>query len=279
MTDATGPILVRVSHRFDASAERVYDAFLDPALASRFLFTTPTGQIVRCEIDATVNGGFTIVDRRHGEDVVHIGTYIALDRPRRIAFDLRVEKYSSEHSRVTIEIVPGTSGCEVTLTHELRADDAPYRDRTQAGWGAILGIAAEVLAEPATCGAGVAQHASIPLKLADMFDGLSETLDLHRTMLVTTADEHSRREDAVYQELATQWRQIASLVRTTARMMREQRELPMGAHDESAWGERHLRAFEQFVTSQSQVLALLRVAAEHDEQMLASMKSPADQRS
>src|SRR5687767_1082320 len=120
MTEPADSSLVRVSYRFDASAERVYDAFLDPARASQFLFTTPTGQIVRCEIDARPEGGFTIVDRRHGEDVVHVGTFVALDKPRLIAFDLRVEKYSSEHSRVTIEITPLATGCELTLTHELR---------------------------------------------------------------------------------------------------------------------------------------------------------------
>jgi hypothetical protein len=46
----------------------------------------------------------------------------------------------------------------------------------------------------------------------------------------------------------------------------------MGAHDERAWGDEHLRAFETFVKGQTQVLALLRVAAVRDEKMLASMQ-------
>ena len=66
-------VLVRATHRFDASAEHVYDAFLDPSRAGTFLFGTPTGRIVRCEIDARVGGTFTIVDRRDKEDVVHTG--------------------------------------------------------------------------------------------------------------------------------------------------------------------------------------------------------------
>jgi hypothetical protein len=45
----------------------------------------------------------------------------------------------------------------------------------------------------------------------------------------------------------------------------------MGAHDPAAWGNAHLKAFEKFVKAQTQVLALLRVTAERDEEMLASM--------
>ncbi len=44
-------VSISVIRRFDAPAERLYDAFLDPAQASRFLFATALGRIVRCEID------------------------------------------------------------------------------------------------------------------------------------------------------------------------------------------------------------------------------------
>jgi hypothetical protein len=123
---------------------------------------------------------------------------------------------------------------------------------------------------PATCGAGLAEHAAIPARLAVMFRGLAETLDLHREMLVLS-DEEARREDAVYHDLATRWRRIAEEVADAAARMEAQRELPLGAHDETAWSERHLRAFTTFVKAQSEVLALLEPAARHDEQMLAAM--------
>jgi hypothetical protein len=124
--------------------------------------------------------------------------------------------------------------------------------------------------ETATCGAGLAQHAAIPAQIGVMFEGLARTLELHRTMLVLD-DANSREEDEVYRELAESWRNIAQLVKSTAARMAAQRELRMGAHDETAWGGAHLAAFEKFVKAQTEVLALLQVAAERDESMLASM--------
>jgi hypothetical protein len=54
--------------------------------------------------------------------------------------------------------------------------------------------------------------------------------------------------------------------------MAAQRDLPMGAHDETAFGADHLRAFEKYVSAEGQLLALLRLAAVRDERMLASMQ-------
>ena len=274
MTRTDDRVIVRVTHRFDASAERVYDAFLDPNRAGKFMFATATGQIVRCEIDARVGGTFTIVDRRDGEDVAHTGKYLTLERPRRIVFTLSVEKYTDETGTVMIDIAPLPKGCELTLTHEMTAKYAPYRDRTQEGWMGMLDVASELLVDDApTCGIGMAQHAAIPAKIGVMFEGLAETLELHRKMLLLD-DPNARKEDEVYRELAASWAQSAQLVQKAAAQMGAQRDLPMGAHDQTAWSDGHLKAFEKFVNAQSQVLSLLRVAAERDEKMLASMRKP-----
>lgn len=264
---------IRVTHRFAAKAERVYDAFLDPEKAAKFLFATPTGQIVRCDIDARVGGAFSIVDRRNGEDVTHAGTYVELDRPRRIVFTFLVEKYSSESTKVTIDIRPLQRGCELTLTHEIPAEFAAFEDRTRSGWTSILDVAAQLLVDEApTCGVGIAQHAAIPAAFAEMADGLAQTFELHRRML-RLEDAAARQEDDVYRELGETWARISGLVKEAAARMEAQTELPMGAHDESAWGPEHAAAFEKFVRSQSHLLALLRIAAQSDEQALASIQA------
>jgi uncharacterized protein YndB with AHSA1/START domain len=138
-TSVASRATVRVTRRFGASAERVFDAWLDPEKASKWLFATASGQMVRAEIDARVGGSFCFVDRRGGEDfvdVVHRGEYLEIDRPRRLVFTFFVETYSADVSRVIIEITPLEAGCELTLTHEKVPHD--YASRTQAGWASIL---------------------------------------------------------------------------------------------------------------------------------------------
>src|ERR1700693_2388225 len=127
---------VRVARHFDASAERVFDAWLDPHSAGQWLFATPTGRMVRIAIDARVGGTFVFVDRRGGEDIEHTGEYLEIDRPRRLVFTFTVPKYSALCTRVAIDIVPAASGCDLTLVHEGVLPE--YRDRTQSGWQGIL---------------------------------------------------------------------------------------------------------------------------------------------
>ena len=127
---------VRVKHRFTASPERVFDAWLDPERARRFLFATPTGQMVQAETDPRVGGRFTFTDRRDGVDVVHTGEYLEIDRPRRLVFTFGVPTYSPVMTEVSIEIAPLDDGCELTLTHE--GVPPEYAERNVEGWTRIL---------------------------------------------------------------------------------------------------------------------------------------------
>jgi uncharacterized protein YndB with AHSA1/START domain len=135
---------IRISRLFEASAERVFDAWLDPKKAGKWLFATPTGQIVRVEIDARVGGSF-VITRRDGDDVEHVGKYLEIDRPRRLVFGFSVPKFSAQETRVTIDILPLPTGCELTLTHEGVLPE--WLERSKEGWGKILEGLAENLGE------------------------------------------------------------------------------------------------------------------------------------
>ena len=146
----SSPVVIRVSHRYSASAERVFDAWLTPGQASRFLFRTRTGNVMQCVITPEVGGGFTVTDRRptaDGDDsvfdVVHMGKYVEIARPRRLVFDLTVLTYTEETTRVTVEVTPlGSQASELTLTHELGSSDtARYMEETTTkGWVNMLAL-------------------------------------------------------------------------------------------------------------------------------------------
>lgn len=134
-----------VRRAFTASAERVFDAWLDPETAGRWLFATPEGTVTRCEIDPRVGGGFIISDRRDGEDIEHVGTYEEIDRPRRLVFTLSVPKYSKITARIIIEIAPAGDGCELTLTQEFTPEIIEFLDSAREGWTSILDALAQSL--------------------------------------------------------------------------------------------------------------------------------------
>jgi uncharacterized protein YndB with AHSA1/START domain len=100
-------IVARVSHTFSAPAERVYDAWLDPTRIGQWLFATPSGEMVRVQIDPRVGGCFNVIERRDGEDVEHIGEFVELVRPTRLVFLFQVPMYGPGRDRVTVDIREG----------------------------------------------------------------------------------------------------------------------------------------------------------------------------
>lgn len=84
-------VTVRVNRRFEASAERVFDAWLDPATLGRWLYATQGGQMLRVDVDPRVGGAYAIVERRPDGDAAHYGRYLEIDRPRRLVLTLALD--------------------------------------------------------------------------------------------------------------------------------------------------------------------------------------------
>ena len=139
-------IPLRVTRHYEAPAERVFDAWLDPGSARRWLFATSTGEMVQAEIDPRVGGQWRLVERRPTGDAVHRGTYLTIDRPRRLAFTFAVDE-ESEGDRVSVDIAEADEGCELTLVHAMSAEWADYAQKTIEGWSAILEALARSLEE------------------------------------------------------------------------------------------------------------------------------------
>lgn len=131
--------VVQVMRAFDFSAERVFDAWLDPKQAAKFLFATETGIMKRVDIDARVGGRFCIIETRDGIDAEHIGEYLDIDRPRRLRFSFGGHPFPATY--VTINVTPTAQGCELSLVHEGVWQD--YESRVIEGWTSILQFLAE----------------------------------------------------------------------------------------------------------------------------------------
>ena len=136
--------IVSVTRRFDVSPERVFDAWLDPKVASRWLFTSSTSQANDTQIDARVGGKWRISDRRGDVDYMGHGEYLEIDRPRRLVFTFGMPQFSPAFNRVTVEIEPDGTGSILTLTHE----GVPESDKAglEMGWGDMFDHLTTVLA-------------------------------------------------------------------------------------------------------------------------------------
>jgi len=141
-------VRLRVAQRFDASPERVFDAWLDPAMASAWLFATESHPMARVEIDARVGGSFRFVDRRDNGEIEHTGKYLEIVPPRRLVFTLFMETRPRVATRVAAEIVPLETGCELRVVHE----NVPpgHANHIEGRWtGMLYGLGTRLGAKPA----------------------------------------------------------------------------------------------------------------------------------
>ncbi|WIG98097.1 SRPBCC domain-containing protein [Myxococcus sp. SDU36] len=141
-------VQVRVTRQFDASPERVFDAWLNPEMVGQWMIgaSVRDEEVLRLAIDARVGGTFSFFVRRVGEELDHVGTYLEIDRPRRLVFTWHIDKEEDALSRVTVEISPRATGCELTLTHEMDAKWAEYTRQTEQGWATMMDVLIRVLA-------------------------------------------------------------------------------------------------------------------------------------
>jgi uncharacterized protein YndB with AHSA1/START domain len=133
----SAPFVVKVTRRLDQSPERVFDAWLDPDTVRKW-FAPELGPMTRVQIEARVGGKFSIMQKRAGIDVDHVGEYVEVDRPRRLVFTWALPQYSDDVSKVIIEIEKDGKGSRLTLTHEMDPKWAGFAKQTEMGWTHLL---------------------------------------------------------------------------------------------------------------------------------------------
>lgn len=133
-------VVVRVARRFRADPPRVFHAWLDPRQARSWLFATALRPMAQVKIEPRVGGLFRFIDRADGETVRHSGRYLEIVPSRRLVFSLSGKRTDHRSSRVSVELLPRSSGCFLTLTHEAVAPREA--EHTKGRWmGMLYGLA------------------------------------------------------------------------------------------------------------------------------------------
>ena len=144
---------VLVERRFQISSpQRVFDAWVDPGLAGRWMFDAAITadrkqELVDVRIEPRVGGSFSFVVRGNGHIIDHTGRYLHMNRPHRLVFTWGLAGETQE-DRVIVDLVPTGTGSFLTLVHELHAQGLPTADAIEADWIARLDALSALLGEP-----------------------------------------------------------------------------------------------------------------------------------
>lgn len=139
MTDLT----VNLTRTVNAPIERVFDAWLDPEMLTRFILPDPSMPPPEVQTDAREGGRFEIVMHVGDDTLPHTGTYLIVERPHRLKFSWE-SAFSTDDSTVTLDFTAiDAETTRVELTHVKFLHEAARSDH-EGGWGHILDKLAEV---------------------------------------------------------------------------------------------------------------------------------------
>ena len=131
-----------------APRERVFDAFVQAGLASRWM--CPRGMSVpQAHFDARAGGRFSVtMQARNGAKFVAGGSYREFARPEKLVYGWRWETKGMPGTETTIAVafIERAAGTELRMTQS-GFPDAAMRDTHEEGWGSSLNQLTDLLDE------------------------------------------------------------------------------------------------------------------------------------
>jgi uncharacterized protein YndB with AHSA1/START domain len=128
---------VTVRREIAAPAEDLFDAWLDGESLGSWL--RPAGvRETQAETDPRVGGAFRIVMVDDQSSTVHGGTYLEIDRPRRLVFTWSSPATGFRDSIVTVTFQPSSNGTTVVEIHQVGLPDEEAKNSHHAGWSDVL---------------------------------------------------------------------------------------------------------------------------------------------
>ena len=143
--DTTAPI-VQIRRRVRARAEQIFDLWTKPALMVRWMSPFPGAVDCRANCDLRPGGAFSLV-MVSGESRREVsGTYVEVDRPRKLVFTWIGPLTNDVNTLVTVELIPRGDETDLVLTHERLPTAAIVEGHTR-GWGNILDHLADAVSK------------------------------------------------------------------------------------------------------------------------------------
>ena len=137
---------VQIRRRVGARAEQIFDLWTKPDLMVRWMSPFPGAVDCKASCDLRPGGAFSLV-MSSGESRREVsGTYVHIDRPRKLVFTWIGPLTNYVTTLVTVELNPRGEETDLVLTHERLPTTAIVEGHTR-GWGNILDHLAEAVAK------------------------------------------------------------------------------------------------------------------------------------
>jgi uncharacterized protein YndB with AHSA1/START domain len=134
----TGDQVLTIERTYDASIERVFDAWTSEEVMRRWWQAEVGWETPSAEVDLRVGGAIRVVmlDTDRDVEIGGGGKYTEIDRPNRLAFTWL---WDGETHRTLIEIdfTPTAAGTKVTFTHAKLWDEETVKGH-RYGWSNVL---------------------------------------------------------------------------------------------------------------------------------------------
>jgi uncharacterized protein YndB with AHSA1/START domain len=140
MTELT----VNISKIIDAPIEKVFDAWLNPKMLSKFMTPMPGMPESDVENDARQGGSFTIIMHVGDDKLPHTGKYLEINRPNKLVFTWASHR-SLDDSTVTLNFTKlDDHKTKISLSHVKFIDEQARSDH-EGGWSSILDKLSDVM--------------------------------------------------------------------------------------------------------------------------------------
>jgi uncharacterized protein YndB with AHSA1/START domain len=134
---------LRLNYRYAASAEHVFDSWLNSEVLKHWIFTGDSNKITNVELEEKEGGKFSILEENKGKFIDHFGKYIHIKRPESLSFLLEVPDHFEGVSYVEVNIQAQGPGCALSFIQ--RDIDTT---KTEQAWKKMFQTLDTVLKQP-----------------------------------------------------------------------------------------------------------------------------------